>query len=139
MVQEKLPQCGFVSPHLIYEVLIMIDAWKGEFNRLKIGHRADCPACRGEYEFLGARFGIRTTSLSGQNAVQVLNHEVREVSFERLAAQLRPIGEVSYNEFMLRFSTDGHEIVVFPDGRAIVRNTNDEALAKGLYAKYIGV
>ena len=91
-----------------------------------------------EYEFLDARFGTRTTSLCGQNAVQVLNPEGREVSLEKLAAHLRPLGEVSYNDFMLSFKENGHEIVVFPDGRAIVKNTDDEALAKGLFARYIG-
>ena len=119
--------------------LIMIDAWKGEFNRFKIGRRADCPACHGEYEFLEAKFGTRTTSLCGQNAVQILNPEAKEVSFESLAAHLRPLGEVSYSEFMLRFRVNNHEMVIFPDGRAIVKNTNDEALARGLYAKYIGM
>ena len=119
--------------------LIVIDVWKNKFSRFKIGRRADCPTCHGEYEFLEARFGTRTTSLCGQNAVQVLNPEVREVSFERLATHLGPIGEVSYNEFMLRFRVDNHEVVIFPDGRAIVKNTDDEALARGLYAKYVGM
>ena len=127
-----------VGAEAINRDLIMIDAWKDEFNRFKISRRADCPACRGEYQFLEARFGTRTTSLCGQNAVQVLNPEVREVSFERLAAHLRPVGEVNYNEFMLRFRVDNHEMVIFPDGRAIVKNMNDEAIARGLYAKYIG-
>ena len=119
--------------------LIMIDVWKGGFDRINIGRRVDCPACRGEYEFLEARFGTRTTSLCGQNAVQVLNPETSEVSFERLAAHLGPLGEVSYNDFMLRFQVDGHDMVVFADGRAIVKNTDDETLARGLYAKYIGM
>ncbi len=118
--------------------LIVIDAWKGKFSRLKVSRRADCPACQGEYEFLEARFGTRTASLCGQNAVQVLNPEIASVSLEGLAARLSPLGEVSYNEFMLRFVVDSHEMVVFPDGRAIVKNTDDEALARGLYAKYIG-
>ncbi len=118
--------------------LITIDAWKDEFNRFKISRRADCPACRGEYQFLEARFGTRATSLCGQNAVQVLNPDVSEVSFERLAAHLVPVGEVNYNEFMFRFRVDNHEMVVFPDGRAIVKNTDDEVMARGLYAKYIG-
>ncbi len=118
--------------------LITIDVWRGEFDHFKIAHRADCPACRGEYQFLEARFGTRTTSLCGQDAVQVLNPEVREVSFERLAAHLGPVGEVNYNEFMLRFRVDNHEMVIFPDGRAIVKNTDDEVMARGLYAKYIG-
>jgi len=29
-------------------------------------------------------------------------------------------------------------MVIFPDGRAIVKNTDDEVMARGLYAKYIG-
>ena len=33
---------------------------------------------------------------------------------------------------------DAHEMVVSPDGQAILRNTTDESLARGLYAKYIG-
>jgi len=48
------------------------------------------------------------------------------------------VGEVTYNEFMLHFDVDGREMVIFPDGRAIVKSTADESLARGLYAKYIG-
>ncbi len=118
--------------------VIMIDVWKSEFSRFKIGRRADCPTCRGEYEFLEARFGTRTTSLCGQNAVQILNPMLESISLPELAARLKPVGEVSYNEFMLRFKVDVHEMVVFADGRAIIRNTTDESLARGLYAKYIG-
>jgi len=119
--------------------LILVDVWEGTFNRFEISRHADCPSCQGKFEFLEARFGMRTTSLCGQNAVQVVNPELEEISFERLAAQLSPIGEVSYNEFMLRFGVDNHEMVVFPDGRAIVKGTNDESLARGFYAKYIGM
>lgn len=119
--------------------LIILDVWHGDFSHLKLSKRADCPACRGEYEYLGARFGTRTTSLCGQNAVQVLNPEAAEISLAKLAGRLNSVGEVSYNEFMLRLKVDGREMVVFPDGRAIVKNTSDESLAKGLYAKYIGM
>ena len=60
------------------------------------------------------------------------------ISFEDLARRLKPLGEVSYNEFMLLFKTDSQEIMVFPDARAIVKNTTDQAFAKGIYSKYIG-
>jgi molybdopterin/thiamine biosynthesis adenylyltransferase len=119
--------------------LILIDVWKGEMSRLKIDHRPGCLACGGDYEFLEAKFGTKTTSLCGQNAVQVLNPEAGTISLERLAAHLSLLGEVNYNDFMLRFRTNNHEMVVFPDGRVIVKNTNDEALARGLYSKYIGM
>ena len=119
--------------------LVVIDVWEGEFNRFKISPRQDCPACQGKFEFLEARFGTRTAVLCGQNVVQVLNPQVKEISLERLATQLSPVvGEVSYNEFMLSFRVDDYEVVVFPDGRAIIKNTEDESLARGLYAKYIG-
>ena len=37
--------------------------------------------------------------------------------------------------------TDGnneYEITLFPDGRAIVKGTDDLSVAKGVYAKYVG-
>jgi molybdopterin/thiamine biosynthesis adenylyltransferase len=121
--------------------LITIDVWTGAFDRLQIGDTPspDCPACQGKYEFLEARYGARTTSLCGQNAVQVTVAADLGPSFEELAGRFQEIGQVSYNEFMLRFAIDGYEIVLFPDGRAIVKGTDDESLAKGLYAKYVGM
>ena len=118
--------------------LIIVNVWPNEFKHFEIGRRPDCPSCQGKFEFLEARFGTKTTSLCGQNAVQVLNPNVREISLKTLAQHLRPVGKVNYNEFMLRFAVDNQEMVIFPDGRAIVKNTNDESLARGLYAKYIG-
>ena len=118
--------------------LIIIDVWKGTFHHLKLTPREGCLACHGKYEFLEGKFGIKTTSLCGQNAVQVLNTSVGKLSFTELAARLKPVAEVSYNDFMLRFSVSDHEVIVFPDGRAIIKDTVDESLARGLYAKYIG-
>jgi hypothetical protein len=63
---------------------------------------------------------------------------VKHLSFDELRERLEPVGEVTGNEFMLHFSVDSNDMVVFPDGRVIVKNTYDESLAKGLYAKYIG-
>ena len=122
----------------ITQDLISIDVWTEEIKRFKIKRRPDCPACSGKYEFLDAKFGTKTTSLCGQNAVQVLNPGIKHVSFEQLESQLKNVGKVSHNEFMLDFQVDSREMVVFPDGRAIVKNTADESLARGLYAKYIG-
>ena len=121
--------------------LISFDVWTGEFSRLEVDPRPspDCPTCQGRYDFLDARFGVRTTSLCGQNAVQVTAAADASIAFDRLASQLERIGAVDYNEFMLRFNVDGYEMVIFPDGRAIVKGTDDESAARGLYAKYIGM
>jgi hypothetical protein len=119
--------------------LIIVNVWQSEFSHSEIDRHPDCPSCQGNFEFLEAKFGTKTTSLCGQNAVQVLNPNAREISLRTLAKHLRPLGKVSYNDFMLRFAVDNQEMVIFPDGRAIVKNTNDESLARGLYSKYIGV
>lgn len=118
--------------------LISIDVWEGAFLRLKTAVDRDCPACQGKYEFLDGKHGTRTTSLCGQNAVQVLNPNTGGFSLKELAARLKTVGDVTCNEFMLSFRVDSQEMVIFPDGRAIVKHTADESLARGLYAKYIG-
>jgi adenylyltransferase/sulfurtransferase len=118
--------------------LSVIDVWDGGTYRLEVERSATCPTCGGNYEFLQAQSGTRATSLCGQNAVQVLNTSGGKLSFPDLARRLSNLGTVSYNDFMFRFTVDGHEMVLFPDGRAIVKGTNDQPFAKGLYAKYIG-
>jgi molybdopterin/thiamine biosynthesis adenylyltransferase len=125
------------SPRINHDLLV-VDIWDGDFDRLKISPRDNCPACQGKYEFLDCKFSTRTTSLCGQNAVQVLASTPGNISFESLARRLNQVGQVNYNDYMLQFRVDSQEMLVFPDGRAIVKNTQDESLARGLYAKYIG-
>jgi len=115
-----------------------VDVWNYSLHNLKVNFRPDCPACHGRYEFLERKFGSRTTSLCGQNAVQITNSDPKPLSLPDLAQRLGKVGSVKYNEFMLNFSFDHQEMVVFPDGRAIIKNTSDESVARGLYAKYLG-
>lgn len=118
--------------------LTVIDVWTGTFNNMTVKAREDCPACLGEYEFLKGKTGLGIARLCGQNAVQVLNTNIKHLSFDELRERLKPLGKVTGNDFMLNFSVDSNDMVVFPDGRVIVKNTYDESVAKGLYAKYIG-
>ena len=120
--------------------LTVIDVWQGTFQRLKTGYRKDCPACQGKYEYLEGKSGVETTSLCGQNVVQVLNTGGGEVNLKEMALRLAQITGVTYNDFMLRFMADKErEMVVFADGRALIRNTTDESLARTLYAKWVGM
>lgn len=127
-----------VGSDKINRELIIVDVWGGYFDKLKIKPRKNCPACQGKYEFLDNKFHIKTTSLCGQSrAVQVVNTDISEIALDELATRLQQTGNITQNEFMLSFVADDKEIVVFPDGRAIVKNTIDESLAKELYTKYI--
>ncbi|MBC8248698.1 MAG: thiazole biosynthesis adenylyltransferase ThiF, partial [Anaerolineales bacterium] len=86
-----------------------------------------------------AREGSYLTSLCGRDAVQVNVRGEAVVSFPALAERLNSVGQVTFNDYMLRFRVDSYELTVFPDGRTIVKGTTDEAVAKTLYAKYIGL
>jgi len=122
--------------------LIMVDLWSWSFRQLKISGllgKVDCPSCqRREFDWLDGRMGSHTTTLCGRNAVQIATRRSDKLNFAELAAKLGAIGEVRHNAFMLRFETEGHEFTVFPDGRAIIKGTNDIAKAKTLYAQYLG-
>jgi adenylyltransferase/sulfurtransferase len=122
--------------------LIMVDVWDWAFRELKVAGllgKVDCPCCvRREFEWLKGAMGSHTTTLCGRNAVQVAVRRREPLDFRELAARLNGIGEVRHNDYMLRFTTDGHEFTVFPDGRAIIKGTNDIARARTLYAQYVG-
>jgi adenylyltransferase/sulfurtransferase len=116
---------------------IVIDTLKGTFHRLKRNRRSGCPACQARYEFLEGRSWVKSTQICGQDAVQVIDSKISRVSLVDMASRLKTYGKVNFNEFMLRLSVDSFEIVLFPEGRAIIKNTRDEKLARGLYDKYI--
>jgi adenylyltransferase/sulfurtransferase len=121
--------------------LLYLDAWAGSVDHLAINkENGPCPACDlGQYEFLEAREGSWATSLCGRDAVQVSVRRETQVPFTQLAERLRSVGQVSFNDYMLRFLVDSYELTVFPDGRSIIKGCTDPALARTLYARYIGV
>ncbi|MEK7829506.1 MAG: ThiF family adenylyltransferase, partial [Acidobacteriota bacterium] len=120
--------------------LLQFDLWQNSFTRLKLRERtADCPTCQhGNFEFLTARGGQLATTLCGRNSVQITPASPTQIDFPRMAEQLRDAGDVSYNRFLLRLKTAEHEITVFADARSIVKGTDDPAVARTLYARYIG-
>ena len=117
--------------------IIFIDVWEDTFQQFKVSPRQECPTCQGNYEFLQAKLGIRTTILCGQNSVQVMDPKVESLSLKKLATHLKSFGEVSYGENTLSFNVNKHDIVVFPDGRIILKNSLDESLARDFYVKYL--
>jgi adenylyltransferase/sulfurtransferase len=121
--------------------IINVDLWDNTFESFAIARRPDCPACgQGKFEFLeGARGGTLTALLCGRNAIQVNPGRGHTLNLGALAEHLRPIGKVAVNEYLLRLTIDNYEVTIFPDGRAIIKGTDDAAVARSLYAKYVGV
>jgi molybdopterin-synthase adenylyltransferase len=126
--------------------LVTFDLWLNSGRRIKIARLLEarnCPCCKQrKFEWLEGEHGTQTTSLCGRNAVQVSHRVAGRLSFDDLAKQLGVSGQVSFNKFLLKFQlkeagTD-YEFTVFPDGRAIIKGTDDTDKARTLYAKYIG-
>jgi adenylyltransferase/sulfurtransferase len=120
--------------------IINVDLWDNSFESFALARRADCPACgQGKFEYLdGARGGTLTAFLCGRNAIQINLGRGHTLDLAALATRLREIGKVSLNEYLLKLSIDNYELTIFPDARAIIQGTDDAAVARSLYAKYVG-
>ena len=115
-----------------------VDVWSGDIRNIAAPARDPaCPCCaRHRFEHLdGSRRA--PISLCGRNAVQI-HERLRPVDLGDLARRLEAIVPVRANEFALRAAIDPYELMVFPDGRAIIRGTQDIGIARSLYARYVG-
>lgn len=120
--------------------MFWMDVWENTSERVELPRQPECPACgQHSYEFLETLSGSHSTSLCGRNAVQVrAGKRGDRIDLAALAERLRPVGQVNQNAFLLRFLVDDYELTIFPDARAIIKGTDDEQVARSLYARYIG-
>ena len=118
--------------------LLSFDVWSNEQAEIAADKpRAGCQACgRHEFPHLAGERRPQIT-LCGRNSVQI-HERARPVNFAEMSTRLGPHGTVKHNAFVLKFWRDPYEITLFPDGRAIIKGTNDTAIARSLYARFVG-
>jgi molybdopterin-synthase adenylyltransferase len=119
--------------------LISCDIWSGRFQSIPVTRNPNCRACvRREFRYLEGRAQPHIT-MCGRDSVQI-HERRRKLDLSELRRRLAPASdrEIRSNEFLLCFSIAPYEITVFADGRAIVKGTKDPAVARSLYARYIG-
>ncbi len=117
--------------------LLSWDVWTNERAELAAtSPRGGCGACQGDFVHLAGE-GRPHITLCGRNSVQIHERQ-RPVDFAELSARLQPHGNVRHNEFVLKFWHDPYEMTLFPDGRAIIKGTTDTAIARSLYARFVG-
>jgi molybdopterin-synthase adenylyltransferase len=118
--------------------LLSWDVWNNQKAEVAAAHpRAGCRAC-GMRNFLHlAGEGRPHITLCGRNSVQIHERQ-RPVDFAEMSARLLPHGMVRHNQFVLKFWHEPYEMTLFPDGRAIIKGTVDKAIARSLYARYVG-
>ena len=118
--------------------LLSWDVWQNERAEIAAVHpRTGCRAC-GARDFIHlAGEGRPHITMCGRNSVQI-HEQQRPINFAEMKTRLQPHGMVRHNEFVLKFWHEPYEMTLFPDGRAIIKGTTDTAVARSLYARYVG-
>lgn len=126
------------QPHLIRRTLLSFDLWDNARSEIKTGTpNPNCPVCAQQIFSHLAGEGRPHITLCGRNSVQIHEHH-RPVDFASMRDRLAPHGTVRFNDLLLRFERPPHTLTLFPDGRALIQGTTDIALARSLYARFIG-
>lgn len=118
--------------------LLSCDLWTNEFSEVAAASpNPDCVVCRSrDFRHLRGE-GRPHITLCGRNSVQIHEHN-RPVDLAALEARLKMHGDVRFNRLLLRFTRGEHTLTVFADGRAIIQGTTDTAVARSLYARFVG-
>jgi adenylyltransferase/sulfurtransferase len=121
--------------------LTAYDVWSHRFQRIDVGTESmvTCPVCsEGKFEYLDGN-PLRTITLCGRNAVQLIPGVKGDINFEELSKSIAAFGAVQFNDFLLRCSAPPYEITLFKDGRAIVKGTEEPGAARSVYSKMVGL
>ncbi len=129
---------GGAENPVIRRTLLSFDLWTNEHAEISAAKpRPGCRACvEREFNHLAGE-GRPHITLCGRNSVQIHERQ-RPIDFGEMERRLRPHGRVRHNDFVLKFWHDPYEMTLFPDGRAIIKGTTDTAVARSLYARYVG-
>ena len=128
-----------VDPDARSRGLLTVDIWSLRFELLPVERDTECPACGlRQFPFLAAAGEPVVTELCGQEAVQVVPREVADLDLAALEVRLAAVGPTRRNPFFTEVEVDGRTVTVFADGRAIIKGVSDLALARTLYARYVG-
>jgi len=121
--------------------LISYDIWSHRFQRIDVGDEAmaTCLVCStGRFEYLNGT-PLRTVTLCGRNAVQLIPGVKGDINFAELSKSIAAFGPVQFNDFLLKCSCPPYELTLFKDGRAIVKGTEETGLARSVYSKMVGL
>ena len=128
--------CG--APEASDGKLISHDVWSGHFQAVRVRRNPGCAVCvQRRFSYLEGEAQPHVT-MCGRDSVQI-HERSRTLDLVTLRERLSPtVADVRQNEFLLRFRVPPYEMTVFADGRAILKGTKDPAVARSLYARYIG-
>lgn len=118
--------------------LVSFDVWTGHHHSIKVARDPECRVCvEHKFHYLEGQAQPHVT-MCGRDSVQI-HERNRNLDLALTAQRLASVASnIRQNDFLLRFTVAPHEITVFGDGRAIIKGTRDSAIARSLYARYLG-
>ncbi len=117
-----------------------LDLWSGEQQALRASTDPACPTCgAADFPWLNGARGARPAEvLCGGGAVQVPASGA-PVALEAIAGKLEgSVAELRCTPHTLRFRFEELDVLLFADGHALVRGTEDAARARSVVARSVG-
>ena len=119
--------------------LHVFDLWTWQIRQVPLSRAPDCPTCgKHRFEFLEGRFHTRAEPLCGRDSVQVFPAKPLSLDMDALAHRLQATMPVKRLGALAQVEVEGHDVVIFEDGRMLVRGTRDTKLARALHARLVG-
>ena len=123
-------------------IMQSMDIWKSEKAEINVDRlkNKDCLTCgdHATFPYLSFENQTKTDVLCGRDAVQIRLGKSRTFSLDNLAKGLKAIvTHLMVNPYLLSCTFEGHRMVLFKDGRAIIHGTNDPKRARVIYNRLI--
>ena len=129
------------QPELIRRTLLAFDLWANERSEISTSvPDPACPVCHRRIFTHLAGDARPHITLCGRNSVQIHEHRrpLDLLALEAVLARQPDLEDLRSNTMLLRFRRGPHTLTVFPDGRALIQGTTDPAVARSLYARFVG-
>ena len=85
---------------------------------------------------------VPATASSNTRHTGAESNHPESFDFEAVATRLERDFAATRNEFMLKVvlpeNDGGFNLTIFPNGRAVITGTDDPAIARSIYARYVG-
>jgi sulfur carrier protein ThiS adenylyltransferase len=122
-------------------IMQSIDIWKSEKAEINVDRlkNKDCPTCgeHATFPYLSFENQTKTDILCGRDAVQIRPGK-STISLDLLAKGLKEsVTHLRVNPYLLSCSFEGHRLVLFKDGRAIIHGINDPKRARVIYNRLL--
>jgi adenylyltransferase/sulfurtransferase len=126
-------------PEAVSVGLVSIDVWSSQLDRIDLSQTPpSCEACVSG-TFVSREQTEGEAFLCGRDAVQI-RPPARGLSLDidDFAVTWRALGDVTLSEHVVRLKEANSEMLLFRDGRALIKGTADLGRARGIYARLIG-